>query len=89
MLTGNQIAAARILCGFIRQADLAAVSGVSEPTIARAELARGEVPDMSTKAMRHIMLAFERSGLEFYLENGESAVGGLGMRVKEHENADT
>lgn len=82
MLTGDQIAAARKLCGFAKQSDLAAAAAVGVATIARAELARGKVPGMGTEAMEKIVRALEAAGIEFYLEHGASAAGGLGMRLQ-------
>jgi hypothetical protein len=82
MLTGDQIAAARKLCGFTTQADLGRAAKVSTPTIARAELARGEIPGMGTDAMVKIVKSLENAGIEFYLDHGATAAGGLGMRVK-------
>lgn len=82
MLTGDQIAGARRTAGFRSQEKLAEVAGVSRPTIARAEGAKTQIPEMDTGAMSRIVRALEAAGIEFYLERGASAAGGLGFRLK-------
>jgi transcriptional regulator with XRE-family HTH domain len=82
MLTGDQIAAGRRLAGIRSQADLAAASGVSRPTVERAEAARALIPSMNADAMGRIIKALESAGVEFFLTNGASLVGGVSMQLR-------
>ena len=81
MLTGDQIAAARRLAGFASQRLLADAAAVSEPTVARAEAAKRDVPRMGTDAMAKIVRALEAAGIEFSVQPGVSLAGGVGMRM--------
>jgi len=85
MLTGDQIAAARRMAGFHTQKALAAASGVSQPTIARAEMARAKFPKMASDALADIIKALEAAGVEFTLTPGMSLAGDLhiGRRAKQ------
>ncbi|WP_189042225.1 helix-turn-helix domain-containing protein [Aliidongia dinghuensis] len=80
MLTGDQIAAARRLAGIRSQAELAALAGVSRPTVERAEAARHLIPSMNADAMARIIRALETAGIEFHLDGGASLAGDVGMR---------
>lgn len=80
MLTGDQIAAGRRLAGIRSQADLAAASGVSRPTVERAEAARALIPSMNADAMARIVKALEAAGVEFFLSPGASLVGEVSMQ---------
>ncbi|MCQ8279833.1 helix-turn-helix domain-containing protein [Acetobacteraceae bacterium KSS8] len=80
MLTGHQIAAARRLAGFGSQRSLAEASGVSEPTIARAEAAKGEFPKMEVPLMAKLVKALEVAGVEFTLDAGRTLAGGVSFR---------
>jgi transcriptional regulator with XRE-family HTH domain len=82
MLTGNQLAAARRLAGIGTQADLATKAGVGRATVERAEQARDEMPNMRTDQLVQIIVALEAAGVEFYLAEGASLAGGLGMRLR-------
>lgn len=82
MLTGNQIAAARRLSGIGTQKELSRLSGVSAPTIERAERAKEEVPTIAIRQMQKLVQAFEEAGVEFFLVPGSSLNGGIGMRAK-------
>lgn len=80
MLTGDQIAAARRLAGFRTQADLAKAARLGRATIERAEAAKAELPTMNVAGMAAVVSALEAAGVQFYLTEGSSLVGGIGMR---------
>lgn len=75
MITPAQIRAARHLAS-LSQADIAAATGLSLPTIKRAESER-EV-SVSTEAVSAIKAALEAAGIEFIPPNGS----GAGVRLK-------
>jgi transcriptional regulator with XRE-family HTH domain len=66
-MTANQIRAARALLG-LSQAEIAALAGVSVPTVKRAEGA-GKV-NASADAIAAIRAALEAAGAVFLPENG-------------------
>lgn len=72
----RQIKAARALVG-MSQADLAAASGVSLPTIKRLESQEGEIGGRQTTA-EALVKALEAAGVVFVPENG----GGAGVRLR-------
>nr|WP_206735505.1 helix-turn-helix domain-containing protein [Roseovarius sp. A46] len=74
-MTGNQLRAARSLLGW-SQAQVANASGLSVPTVKRAEGAGTLSASDSAKAA--IRAALEGAGIEFIAENG----GGAGVRLK-------
>jgi transcriptional regulator with XRE-family HTH domain len=71
--------AARALLAW-SQADLAAASGVSEPTIARLESEDGPIGGRAETGEK-LCKAMERAGVEFIEENG----GGAGVRMKKRK----
>lgn len=73
-MLGNQIRAARALLN-VSQAEVAALAGVSVPTVKRAEGA-GKVA-ASKEAVDSILRALEIAGVVFIAENG----GGAGVRL--------
>ncbi len=75
-LTPRLCRAARALLGW-RQADLAAASGVPEPTVNAFE-AKPETGRMIAANARLLVTAFEAAGIEFIPENG----GGAGLRMR-------
>ncbi len=75
MKSPAQIRAGRHLAG-LSQADVAAATGLSLPTIKRAESDR-EV-SVSVEAVDAICKAIEAAGVEFIPENG----GGAGVRLR-------
>lgn len=75
MKSPAQIRAGRHLAG-LSQADVAAATGLSLPTIKRAESDR-EV-SVSADTIEAIRKAIEAAGVEFIPENG----GGAGVRLK-------
>lgn len=74
-MTGNQLRAARSLIGW-SQAQLSEKTGLSIPTIKRAE--GSAALSASEKAIGSIRQALEQAGVEFIPENG----GGAGVRLK-------
>ena len=72
MLTGRQIAAARVLLGW-NMAELARHARLSAATIQRAEAAGDQVPSMKTSNLFAIQRALEAAGVRF-LENGREGV---------------
>lgn len=74
-MDGRQIQAARVLLGW-SQADTAEASGVSVPTVKRAE-GTGQIR-ASEVAVNAIRAALEAAGVEFIPENG----GGAGVRLR-------
>lgn len=75
VITSAQIRAARALIGW-KQAELAAASGVSLPTIKNIEL--GSDPKGST--LQKIQDALRSAGVVF-LEPGDTRQGGAGVRL--------
>ena len=83
MLTIRQIKAARALLGW-SQGDLAKHSSISEPTIARLELADGPIAGRHTTGEK-IRGALEKAGIQFIDENG----GGRGVRLRKRQRFKT
>ncbi|WP_202923955.1 helix-turn-helix transcriptional regulator [Rhodovulum sulfidophilum] len=78
-MTGNQLRAARALLGW-SQAQVAEASGLSIPTIKRAE-GSGNLT-ASADAIDRIKKALEASGVVFISPNG----GGAGVRLRVRED---
>jgi len=80
-MEAGQVRAAR---GLLRwgQAELAAKSGISVPTIKRLEAMDGELSG-HTATMRALQTAFEAAGVQFIAENG----GGAGVRLAKPKGA--
>jgi transcriptional regulator with XRE-family HTH domain len=78
MVTGAQIRAARALIGW-SATTLAERSGVSYPTIQRAEGVDG-VPRMQAPNLAAIQRTLENAGVVF-LDDGELREGGPGVRM--------
>ena len=85
VITAAQLRAARALLG-IDQRRLAALSGLSLPTIQRMEaseeMIRGNV-DSYTK----LVMALELAGIELIGPGAVSASGGRGVRLRSHPDA--
>ncbi len=79
-ITAAQIRAARQLAG-VSQADIAQATGLSVPTIKRAESERDVV--ISSDSIGVIRKALEKAGVIFVEENGE----GAGVRLKKKKGA--
>jgi transcriptional regulator with XRE-family HTH domain len=75
LITSAQIRAARYLAN-LSQADIAKATGLSLPTVKRAESERDV--SVSAEAMEAIRRALEKAGIEFIDEDG----GGCGVRLK-------
>jgi transcriptional regulator with XRE-family HTH domain len=75
LISSAQLRAARHLAN-LSQSDIAKVTGLSLPTIKRAESER-EV-SVSAEAVAAIRAALEAAGVEFIAENG----GGAGVRLR-------
>jgi transcriptional regulator with XRE-family HTH domain len=75
-ITGRQIAAARALLG-MSQAELAARSSVSVPTLKRMEGSEGAAAGL-TNNVGAVCAALEAAGVEFIPKNG----GGVGVRLR-------
>jgi transcriptional regulator with XRE-family HTH domain len=75
-LTGRQIAAARTLIG-MPQAELAAASNISVPTLRRIEASMGPASAMPNN-LEAVRRALESAGVVFIPENG----GGPGVRLQ-------
>ncbi|HTJ64059.1 MAG TPA: helix-turn-helix transcriptional regulator [Alphaproteobacteria bacterium] len=80
MITAAQMRAARALLG-IDQRELAALSGVSLPTIQRMEASEGNVRGV-IDTLTKIVAAFDAAGIELIGENAASTGQGRGVRFK-------
>lgn len=82
MISATQLRAARALLG-IDQRQLAALSGVSLPTIQRMEASRGDTVRGVVGTLTRIVAALEVAGIEL-IGNGQPSQGrGRGVRLKE------
>ncbi len=81
MMTSAQMRAARAMLG-IDQRDLAALSGVSLPTIQRMEASDGNVRGL-VDSLTKVVEAFERAGVELIGDDAPSAGGGRGVRLRQ------
>jgi transcriptional regulator with XRE-family HTH domain len=81
MLTPAQLRAARALLGLDQRA-LAERAGVSLPTIQRMEASDGYVRGV-VESLTRVVAALEREGVELISENGVSAGGGRGVRLRD------
>ena len=80
MISSAQLRAARALLG-IDQRKLAALSGLSLPTIQRME-ASGGVIRGNVDSLMKLVGALEAAGIELIAENASSTGGGRGVRLK-------
>lgn len=81
MITAPQLRAARALLG-VDQRQLAALAGLSLPTIQRME-ASGGVVRGNVDSLMKLIAALEAAGIELIGDNSMSAGGGRGVRLKE------
>ena len=81
MITSFQMRAARALLG-IDQRTLAAMAGVSLPTIQRMEASEGSVRGVVDTLVK-VVDAFNRAGVELIGEHSRSEDGGRGVRLKQ------
>ncbi len=84
MITSSQMRAARALIG-VDQKTLAAMAGVSVPTIQRMEASGGTVRGV-VDSLTRVIDAFERAGVELIAEQMPSAGTGRGVRMKQPQN---
>ena len=80
LVTGRQIAAARVLLG-MAQAELAARANISVPTLKRMEASDGRAQGL-TNNVAAVRRALEESGVLFLDPNGKS---GAGVRLSRAE----
>lgn len=80
MITASQLRAARALLG-IDQRQLAALSGLSVPTIQRMEASSGVVRGNVDSLMK-LIAALDQAGVELIAEGAVSRGGGRGVRLK-------
>jgi transcriptional regulator with XRE-family HTH domain len=80
MITASQLRAARALLG-MDQRQLAALSGLSVPTIQRMEASDGVVRGNVDSLMK-LIGALDRIGIELIPEGAASQGGGRGVRLK-------
>ena len=81
MITAAQMRAARALLR-LDQRELAALAGVSLPTIQRMEASDGTVRGV-VGSLTKVVEALDRAGVELIAENAVSGSGGRGVRLKE------
>lgn len=81
MVTAGQLRAARALIA-IDQRELAALSGLSVPTIQRME-ASGGVIRGNVDSLMKLIGALDAAGIELIAEGAHSLGGGRGVRLKQ------
>lgn len=87
MITAAQIRAARALLA-IDQRGLAALAGLSVPTIQRMESSAGVIRG-SVGSLMKLVEAFDAAGIELIAEGTASSSGGRGVRLKAPAGART
>ena len=80
MITAGQLRAARALIA-IDQRELAALSGLSVPTVQRMEASDGVIRGNVDSLMK-LVAALDAAGIELIAENALSNGGGRGVRLK-------
>ena len=80
MITAGQLRAARALLA-IDQRELAALSGLSVPTIQRMEASNGVVRG-NVDSLTKLVGALDAAGIELVAEGAVSPSGGRGVRLK-------
>ena len=81
MITASQLRAARALLG-IDQKTLAAMAGVSLPTVQRMEASDGNVRGI-IDTLTKVAEALDKAGIELIGDNASSTAGGRGVRLKD------
>ena len=81
MMTSGQLKAARALLG-IDQKGLAALAGVSLPTIQRMEASNGVVRG-TVETLTKVIEALGEAGVELIGDNARSETGGRGVRLRQ------
>jgi len=82
MITSQQMRAARALLA-IDQKQLAALAGLSLPTIQRMEASGGQVRGVVDTLVK-VIRALENEGIELIGDNAPSTGGGRGVRLREN-----
>ena len=80
MITSGQLRASRALLG-VDQRKLAAMSGLSLPTIQRMEASEGVIRGNVDSLMK-LVAALDAGGIELISDNASSSSGGRGVRLK-------
>ena len=80
MITSQQMRAARALLG-IDQRQLAALAGLSLPTIQRMEASDGNVRGV-VESLTRVVEALDAAGVALIGEGAASPTGGRGVRLK-------
>lgn len=80
MITASQLRAARALLG-MDQKTLAALAGVSLPTIQRMEASDGNVRGI-VDTLTKVVAALDKAGIELIGDDAHSQKGGRGVRLK-------
>jgi predicted transcriptional regulator len=80
MMTSGQLKAARALLG-IDQKQLAALAGVSLPTIQRMEASDGVVRG-TVETLTKVIEALGEAGIDLIGDNARSDAGGRGVRLR-------
>jgi len=83
MITASQLRAARALLG-MDQKTLAALAGVSLPTIQRMEASDGNVRGI-VDTLTKVVTALDEAGIELIGDGARSDKGGRGVRLKTAE----
>lgn len=81
MITSSQLRAARALLGLDQKA-LAALAGVSVPTIQRMEASQGTVRGV-VGSLTRVVEALEDAGVDLIADSAQSLSGGRGVRLKD------
>jgi transcriptional regulator with XRE-family HTH domain len=82
MITGNQLRAARALLS-IDQRQMAELANLSVPTIQRMEASDGVIR-ANVDSLMKLVSALESAGIELINPGAASAMGGRGVRLREH-----
>lgn len=82
MITSHQMRAARALLG-IGQKQLAALAGLSLPTIQRMEASGGQVRGVVDTLVK-VIRALENEGIELIGDNAPSTGSGRGVRLRKN-----
>ena len=86
MITAAQLRAARALASLDQRA-LAALAGLSVPTIQRMEASEGVIRG-NVESLTKLVAALENAGVELIREGAASAGGGRGVRLRNSTPAD-
>jgi transcriptional regulator with XRE-family HTH domain len=82
MITGNQLRAARALLS-IDQRQMAELADLSVPTIQRMEASDGVIR-ANVDSLMKLVSALDSAGIELINPGAASAMGGRGVRLREH-----